>query len=104
MSCLSNIRFENGKFWPALMRGVMEEKIYIEILDEGSSCFREVPATKLSANTYLVHGEDLHDPDDEEWEFLPGTIVRVEEKILRNADGSPSGNLVAVEALSHQSD
>jgi len=82
----------------------MEEKICIEMLDEGSSCFRQVPATKLSANTYLVHGEDLHDPDDEEWEFLPGTIVRVEEKVLRNADGSPSRNLVAVEALSQKSD
>jgi hypothetical protein len=29
---------------------------------------------------------DNYNPDDEHWEFLPGTIVRAKE--VRNADGS----------------
>ena len=34
----------------------------------------------MGDDIYQVEGEEIYDPDDEEWEFLPGTEVRVEQK------------------------
>ena len=44
--------------------------------------YRPVPAIKLYGSTYRVQGIEVYDPDDEEWEFLPEEVVRVEKKEL----------------------
>jgi len=80
----------------------IESIIFIQILDEGTVCYRAVPATKLSENRYLVHGQELHDPEDEEWQFLPGTIVRTEEKELTGFGRIRNKRLVAVEEHSEK--
>ncbi len=58
----------------------MQEIIYVQLLSEGTVVYRPVPAVKISENTYRLRGETIYDPDDEEWEFLPKSIVHVEEK------------------------
>jgi hypothetical protein len=58
------------------------ETIYVQLLNEGTICFRPVPATKVFGSKYKVGGEDFYDPKDETWEFLPGSIVTVEKKNL----------------------
>ena len=60
----------------------MEKKIYIQLLGEGTIVYRPVPAIEIGDSIYQLKGEEIFDPDDEEWEFLPGTKVRVEEKEL----------------------
>lgn len=40
-------------------------------------------------NVFKVEGHDMYDPEDEEWEFVPGSLVMVERKTL-------SGGLVPV--------
>ena len=60
----------------------MEKKIYIQLLGEGTVVYRPVPAFKLGDNVYRVEGSEIYDPDDEEWEFLPGTVVIVEDREL----------------------
>ena len=67
----------------------MKETIYIKLLGEGTLVYRPVPATKIDEITYKIEGDEIHDPDDEEWEFLPKSIVHVEEKELE-------GNIVLV--------
>lgn len=58
----------------------MEMIIYIRLLGEGTTVYRPVPAIELSENIFQLKGEEIFDPDDEEWEFLPGTKVRVRQK------------------------
>ena len=60
----------------------MKKTIYIQLLGEGTVVYRPVPAIEISENIYKIKGEKIYDPDDEEWEFLPGTIVKVEQKEL----------------------
>jgi hypothetical protein len=58
----------------------MEKNIYIQLLEEGTKVFRPVPAIELEKNIYEVKGQDIYDPEDEVWEFKPGTYVVVEEQ------------------------
>lgn len=41
-----------------------------------------VTAVKNDTNIYTIEGFDIYNPDDEEWEFSPGTKVIVEDKKL----------------------
>ena len=58
----------------------MEKIIYIQLLDEGTIAYRPVPAREIENNIYEMGGYDIYDPEDEVWEFLPGTYVLVEEQ------------------------
>ncbi len=42
--------------------------------------YRPVPAYKIKDRIYKVQGFDIYDPEDEVWEFPPGTLVLVEEQ------------------------
>lgn len=59
-----------------------KETIYVRLLDEGVDVYRPVAATKLSENIYEMSGLDIYNPDDEVWEFLPGSRVIVREQLL----------------------
>ena len=71
----------------------MEKKIYIQLLGEGTIVYRPVPACQIADNLYEVGGFEIHDPENEVWEFTPGTYVFVEEQYL---DGESV--LVAIQA------
>lgn len=60
----------------------MKTQIFVYLLNEGTDVWRPVEATRIGSNVYILHGEDIYDPEDEEWEFLPGSHVLVEEKTL----------------------
>lgn len=60
----------------------MKENIYIQLLSEGTVVYRPVPAQKIKGDLYKIEGNEIYEPDDEEWEFLPGSIVFVQEKEL----------------------
>lgn len=59
----------------------MKRIIYIQLLNEGSVAYRPVSSYEIGNNIFKVDGSDIYDPDDEEWEFPPGTFVLVEEQI-----------------------
>lgn len=50
--------------------------VYVELLDEGTKVVRPTQARVLSNNVYQLRATPDYDPNDEHWEFLPGTIVR----------------------------
>ncbi len=58
----------------------MPEIIYIKMLNEGTMVYRPVPAYNIEDRIYKVLGFDIYDPEDEVWEFPPGTLVLVEEQ------------------------
>ena len=50
--------------------------IYVNLLDEGVTVLRPTQALQLGVNEYKVLPPTDYDPDDEHWEFPPGSIVR----------------------------
>jgi hypothetical protein len=56
--------------------------VYVRLLNEGVEVYRPVVASRVSTTTYILGGADLCDPEDEEWEFPPGSLVNVQERIL----------------------
>jgi hypothetical protein len=50
--------------------------IYIPLLDEGTPVVRPTQAVTLSGDLFRVLATPNYDPDDEHWEFLPGSVVR----------------------------
>jgi hypothetical protein len=53
--------------------------IYVALLGEDVDVYRPVQAELRPDGTYELLGEV---PDDEQWEFVPGTVVRTERKAL----------------------
>jgi hypothetical protein len=64
--------------------------VYVKLLNEGTEVYRPVVANKIQDNIYQLI-EQNYDSEDEHWEFLPGSIVIVEERSL-----SGSNVLVAI--------
>ena len=62
----------------------MEEIIYVQLLEEGTDVFRPVPAIRIEKNIFKLMGVDMYNPEDETWEFSPGTYVQVEERRLND--------------------
>jgi hypothetical protein len=58
----------------------MKKEIFVQLMDEGIRVYRPVPAIQIESNVYLICGEDIFDPEIEEWEFKPKTMVLVEEQ------------------------
>jgi hypothetical protein len=63
----------------------MTETVYVALLDEGTNVWRPAPARKVADSTYeILRPADYH-PDEERWEFPPGSIVHVE--LRRTSEG-----------------
>lgn len=70
----------------------MQTTIYIYL--EEDSAYRPTQAIALDDGLYHVLPTPDYDPEDEDWQFVPGSIVRCEE---RESNGQPF--LLAVEKL-----
>jgi hypothetical protein len=64
----------------------MADTIYVALLDEGTDVWRPAPAWKINPSTYIVLRPDDYDPDDEKWEFPPGSTVVVEPRKFQDAN------------------
>jgi hypothetical protein len=53
-------------------------EIHVMLLNEEFMTARATKAKALANGMYEVLRPDDYDPEDEEWEFVPGTIVRCE--------------------------
>ena len=65
------------------------QAVYVQLLDEGTTCYRPAPFVVLADDTVRLLAHPGYCPEDEEWEFKPESIVRVAWKEL-------SGGRVAV--------
>lgn len=72
----------------------MEQIIYIQLLGEGTMAYRPVKAIKVAQNLFKILESNEYDSEDEIWEFIPGSNVIVEEKIL-----SEKSVLVAIKVV-----
>jgi len=71
--------------------------IYVHLLDEGTTVVRPTQGAPLGADVYQVQATPDYDPDDEHWQFPPGSIVRC---VMERRDGEDV--LVAHEAVSNK--
>lgn len=49
--------------------------VYVRLLDEGTDVSRPVSAINITGNVYVIIKPDWYDPEDEIWEFTPGSLV-----------------------------
>jgi hypothetical protein len=73
---------------------MLEEQltVFVELLDEGTQCWRPAVAERLSEDTYRIIGNV---PDGESWRFQPGEVVRCKQQEFSDGTG-----LTAFESLS----
>ena len=69
-----------------------ESRIFVALLDEGTDVWRPVAATQIDDVVWQI--DDQLIPNDEEWEYQPGSMVMVAEK-----KGDQGSYLVAVKLL-----
>ncbi len=67
----------------------MADQIYVALLDEGTDVWRPVPAWKVGSDRYVLLRPDDYDPQLEQWEFPPGSVVAAEPRT------TPTGEIIA---------
>ena len=58
--------------------------IYIRLLDEGTEVLRPTEAEESADGVFKLLPTPDYDPDDEHWEFVPGSVV---QSVSRKLDG-----------------
>jgi hypothetical protein len=58
--------------------------IYVALLNEGTDCWRPVMAKHVSDDLFQIADPQ---PEDEEWEFKPGQVVRCKERTFQSGSG-----------------
>ena len=61
-------------------------RVYVRLPGEGTEVYRPAPAIPVGAGTMLLQAPEGYDAEDEEWEFTPGTVVRVERRTRGDRD------------------
>ena len=74
--------------------------IHIALLGEGTEVWHPVQAEHVALDFYLVLGPA---PDDEEWAFPPGSVVRCVARDLSGDGGHPEPCQVAVARVERES-
>ena len=67
------------------MTASMTHTIYIPLQNEGTIVSRPTQGEPLGGDRYRVLATLDYDPADEEWEFLPGSVV-VCETVVKGSD------------------
>ena len=50
--------------------------VYVELINEGTRCIRPTLAEPRDDGNYLLMSTANYDPEDERWQFPPGTLVK----------------------------
>ena len=60
--------------------------IYVKLLDEGTEVYRPANARVVSPGVAEIICPEDYDPEDEKWEFKPGSVVNISKKQLTDAE------------------
>ena len=71
-------------------------RIFVKLLNEGTDVWRPVEAVRIDEDVYQINRSNPYDPQDETWEFMPGTMVKCEMKNLGQGQ-----QMVAIESISN---
>jgi hypothetical protein len=59
-------------------------EIHVRLLDEGTDCSRPTRGISLGQGLFKLLATENYNPEDEHWEFVPGSVVRVKEVLDEN--------------------
>jgi hypothetical protein len=62
-------------------------EVYVRLLNEGTEVYRPVPSRRIADDIFLLCGNDIYNRAYEEWEFEPGSAVKVIEKQFARGRG-----------------
>lgn len=62
------------------------KEVYVRLRGEGTLVFRPAPAEFLEDETARLLVPPNYNPEDEEWEFKPGSVVRIELRQLSGGE------------------
>lgn len=68
---------------------IKHTEIYVQLLNEGTKVYRPAPAFSVGPNVVIILLPDTYDPEDEEWEFKPGTTVRTRPQTFSDGEVWP---------------
>lgn len=54
-------------------------EVYVPLLEEGTPTIRPTQAVSLGGDLYRILPTKDYDPENEVWEFLPGSVVRCDK-------------------------
>ncbi|NBX67054.1 MAG: hypothetical protein EBQ96_08675 [Proteobacteria bacterium] len=54
-------------------------EVYVTLLEEGTDTIRATDAVDMGNGTFKLLPTPSYDPEDEIWEFLPGSIVKIKQ-------------------------
>ena len=60
--------------------GLMTKTIYVRLLNEGTDVSRPTEGRAIGEGLYEILPTIDYDPEDEEWEFPPGSRVRIAKR------------------------
>ena len=77
-------------------------EIVVELFDEGTPTWRLAEAVSIKDGLYRILADKGYDPEDEQWAFLPGSEIRLEEVRLQNGEKTfaaihPNPNVIRIE-------
>jgi len=52
------------------------KELLVRLQNEGTDVYKKTNGYKVATNTFVILVTEDYDPDDEEWEFVPGSIVK----------------------------
>lgn len=58
-------------------------EVYVPLKDEGTPTIRPTQAVPMGGDLFKILPTPDYDPEDETWEFLPGSVVRCDSPTLR---------------------
>jgi hypothetical protein len=61
------------------------ETIFVYLQEEGTDVWRPTLGRKIGHMVFEVLATSDYEPEDEKWQFVPGTIVECEKRILNGA-------------------
>ncbi len=61
---------------------MITETVYVQLLNEGTDVWRPVLGVPIGRGVYRLLPTPDYDPEDEEWEFPPDTLVECRERVL----------------------
>jgi hypothetical protein len=74
-SCFDDLK--DDMQWSATSASSLKrDQIYIPLIDEGTEVIRPTFGLSLGGDTYRVLATPTYNPNDENWKFPPGSIVR----------------------------
>lgn len=70
-------------------------RIYIPLLDEGTSVIRPTEGKQIKENIFLVLPTENYDPSFESWMFPPGSTVECQREVWENEEVLVARNFFA---------